>query len=346
MIATFNTDMSFMDFPFDKQRLTMQYRVNWDSDSVPLYIDSVRVRSKKAPGWIVQSISAAPGFEMSVDTYQTESELHPFHLWLSAGGANFSSSTMTIEVVRESTFFLLNMIMPIWLLTILSWTAFMIQPEKIDVRMSMVLTIMLGFIAFQFVVSDSMPKTGEESKLHRFMNLANLFIFFVGAESVIVYKMRRDDLAFLAFFLDARVVLDALGCTSKRDAANDRAPAAEEVKFDGTTSAAEKNIIDKVDLLALAVFPVAFSVRSWVIFRDPAHEAMMILFVSLAAGNIIAASGLLVCMEAKRKSTNAPSASAANQQRSAADPGASGASPTMLVGTSNPMVRGGRPGRV
>ena len=54
------------------------------------------------------------------------------------------------------------------------------------------LTIMLGFIAFQFVVGDNMPKSGQSSRLHEFMNLANVIITFVGIESVVVYKLHSN----------------------------------------------------------------------------------------------------------------------------------------------------------
>merc|ERR1719197_1580660 len=91
------------------------------------------------------------------------------------------------------------MIMPIWLLTVLSWVVFVIEPQAVDTRLSMVLTIMLGFIAFQFVVNDNMPKSGESSRLHEFMALASTTISFVGFESVLVYKLHQNSEAYKIF---------------------------------------------------------------------------------------------------------------------------------------------------
>jgi hypothetical protein len=57
MQVNFNTDLSFVDFPFDKQTLAIRIRALWDED-VPIVLDSIDINSKNSPGWIVNSISS------------------------------------------------------------------------------------------------------------------------------------------------------------------------------------------------------------------------------------------------------------------------------------------------
>jgi hypothetical protein len=182
---------------------------------------------------------------------------------------------------------------------------------------------MLGFIAFQFVVNDNMPKTGEESKLHRFMNLANVFIALVGGQSILVYKIAKDDLSsflrplywcpdrLLRFLgLEEKNKKDLLSVELKErqpsvTGAGDNAPKlarareSSVVDYDGVTSAEEKGIIIMIDRIALTLFPIAFSVESWFIFDDKVHEIIMGFFVSLTLAGIFA-SFLLARLETRK----------------------------------------------
>jgi hypothetical protein len=161
LAVTFNTDMSFVDFPYDVQHLDMNVRTNWDMGTLDFIIDSVTLGDVKVPGWTAGSFGVTRHVEHLNETWQVRGSGHPMFYTLSdpTDPSVYESRHITIEVRRESNFYLVNMILPIWLLTMLSWAAFVVDPASIDVRMSMVLTIMLGFIAFQFVVNDNMPKS-------------------------------------------------------------------------------------------------------------------------------------------------------------------------------------------
>ncbi len=53
----------------------------------------------------------------------------------------------------------------------------------------LVLTSVLALIAFQFVMNDNLPRTGYQTRLHRFIMFANVLIALAGLESVTVYYM-------------------------------------------------------------------------------------------------------------------------------------------------------------
>jgi hypothetical protein len=99
--ATFNTEMTFVDFPFDSQILSMKFRTAWDVNMLGMGVDSVVMGNNKAPGWAVKSITNEPGYEMGSETYNIRSDLHPFKPYFAEGGSNYTAATMTIHVERE-----------------------------------------------------------------------------------------------------------------------------------------------------------------------------------------------------------------------------------------------------
>lgn len=281
----FNTEMDFRSFPYDHQQLKMMIRTQWDQMSTSFVIDSVNIESRKVPGWSVQSLSVVDGFERLNDTFQM-SETHPLAAVMDDPNNMYRSATLTITVSRESRFYVTNMITPIWLLTVLSWSTFVVDPSSIDVRMSMVLTIMLGFIAFQFVVNDNMPKSGESSRLHEFMNLANWFIAVVGVESVLVYKMAAEDLGVLVSCMRCRKHKK----TNKVDNLKDRSSKHESavdvdantVGFDGESSEKELALIAQIDQFFLVVTPTSFAALVYFkIFKDSFSLKWFCAIVSL-----------------------------------------------------------------
>ena len=120
-----------------------------------------------------------------------------------------SVNEYTIMVKRLSSFYLLNLVIPILLLSILSWTSFALKPSSIDVRLSTTMTILLALIAFQIIINEALPKTGELTRLHKYILASNIMIVLAGLESMVVYWLYENDIGSLK-------VYTAWLCGSKR----------------------------------------------------------------------------------------------------------------------------------
>ena len=101
-------------------------------------LDSFDLTTWVSPGWRVNSIFSSAESQEGLDKWK----MTPNHFnWIffqstiGSGGWDYSAQVLTMNVSRESEFYVLNMIIPIWLLMILSWSAFFMDPESIDGRM-------------------------------------------------------------------------------------------------------------------------------------------------------------------------------------------------------------------
>ena len=119
---------------------------------------------------------------------------------------------------------------------------------------------MLGFIAFQFVVNDNMPKSGESSRLHEFMALASVTISFVGFESVIVYKLHENSEAY-KIFLHSSGIWNYI-CVHLHFF--DDEEEGDSMDEDGE----EHRHVGLVDTLSVLLVPNVFSIRTYVIMED------------------------------------------------------------------------------
>ena len=114
----------------------MHLRALWDED-VGIKLDSFDLDTWTSPGWKVNSISSKYELQEGLDKWKMTPNHFNFAWFQSTmqQGWDYSAQVLTIEVERESDFYTLNMIIPIWLLMILSWSAFFMDPESIDGRM-------------------------------------------------------------------------------------------------------------------------------------------------------------------------------------------------------------------
>ena len=145
----------------------------------------------------------------------------------------------------------------------------------------MVLTIMLGFIAFQFAVNDNMPKSGESSRLHEFMALASTTISFVGFESVLVYKLHQNSEAY-KIFLHSTGIWNYI-CVHLHfyndDWTDDDESAGEELD-------AHRHV-GLVDTLSVLLVPNVFSIRTYNIMQDSMSLGCMIICVTCTLGYVV-----------------------------------------------------------
>ena len=202
--GTFNTNMRFDDFPFDVQRLKL---INMYTDgSTELVASSVGYKPvpasyEPAPGWSIVGVhqSLAP----ETFTFGNLSREHVFANGVQ--GHNFTGMTPSIhyvlEVRRVSSFYMMNLVLPVVMLNVLSWSSFLLQPAAIDVRLATTMTILIALVAFQFIVNDMLPKTGSLTRMHVFLTVSNVMIVLGGLESLMLYYLVEQDVSTVRDFV-------------------------------------------------------------------------------------------------------------------------------------------------
>jgi hypothetical protein len=195
--ASFTIDMTFARFPFDKQALLL--KMGWPEgvDLKPGKQMRATTKFEDAPGWEIEELKV---IRTSIDFANGDEFLpkgqiypldHPFR-----GFPNVPSPMLYFVIVVERlwSFYLINIVVPICMLNILSWTSFALSPSAIDVRLATTMTILLALIAFQIIINDALPKTGQLTRMHIFILVSNIMIVLAGLESMAVYYLVENDI--------------------------------------------------------------------------------------------------------------------------------------------------------
>jgi len=156
-------NMSLKYFPFDAQNLQIILR--------PHKLDEKKLV-----------------FEYNAE--ESASDYHPVHEWrfvgfcakrgrtdpaTSSAGKTYSTLHIIICVQRESDWFVNNIIMPTFVLTMVSWATFGLYPAvDYGVRLDCSVGVILATIANKFVVGDSLPKVPFRTLVDQYIDVSFL----------------------------------------------------------------------------------------------------------------------------------------------------------------------------
>lgn len=119
---------------------------------------------------------------------ESASDYHPVHEWrfvgfcakrgrtdpnTSSAGKIYSTLHILICVQRESDWFVNNIIMPTFVLTMVSWATFGLYPTAdYGVRLDCTIGVILATIANKFVVGDSLPKVPFRTLVDQYIDVS------------------------------------------------------------------------------------------------------------------------------------------------------------------------------
>lgn len=149
-ISIFKTYFDFSSFPFDKQNLNFTILPNDDGIcfTTELYF------SEFSNDILIQSFENLKFNEwnktnMSYQSYFNYNQSCMYH---------DSGVQVNIFVERNYNYFLTKILIPIFLILIISWSVFWIRPNLIEPRLTVSIVCLLSLIAYNFVVDDDLPK--------------------------------------------------------------------------------------------------------------------------------------------------------------------------------------------
>eukprot|EP00980_Cylindrotheca_fusiformis_P011377 scaffold2638_cov114-Cylindrotheca_fusiformis.AAC.5 len=157
--VTLSSSYDMTRFPFDEQILVAKIEsFAWNSDVLQFRIEDDLV-----------------GFSKDFDIPEHKlTEIHE-HLETSMEARDrhpFSELVTEMHVVRDPTFYLTKVIIPLTLIVCISWAVFWMESNDLPNRMAISFTGVLTSVAYQFIVSDILPRHIYNTFLDNFVLLS------------------------------------------------------------------------------------------------------------------------------------------------------------------------------
>jgi hypothetical protein len=173
MAANFASPMQLSQFPFDKQKLSVQLEsFLWTADQVQLIaVENPKHVSQdlQINGWRLDANNPV--------TSQVDNEKY-------VTGDGYSRFTSTINVQRNPWFYIWSIIFPLVLVTFFAILCFFWDQETLTERVAQVLTCLLTVTAQSLAVNGDLPKISYFTKIDYAFLLTYAVLLVVALESI------------------------------------------------------------------------------------------------------------------------------------------------------------------
>jgi Neurotransmitter-gated ion-channel ligand binding domain/Neurotransmitter-gated ion-channel transmembrane region len=178
---TLSSGLLLQKFPFDRQKIL------------------IAVESLKYPEKNVQFSANQDQISFSKESYTTLSEwrieqvtAQNTHSYFPPEKQNYSRVAFTLNIRRNSGYYVLKVMLPLLLITIASWSVFWISPQEFSTQISIAFTNLLTVVALLLVVNDTLPRVGYLTFLDGFTLLCFLGIMSAVLELIVVHRWTID----------------------------------------------------------------------------------------------------------------------------------------------------------
>ncbi|MDP8263242.1 MAG: hypothetical protein P9M13_08065 [Candidatus Ancaeobacter aquaticus] len=191
-IGDFSLPMELKKFPFDKDILPIKIiAAGYTPEQVKFSVKKVgtgRSKTVSIADWEVGDLTAEIG-TLTVD-YQKNRKL--------------TSVDFTVPVKRYSSFYIFRLIIPLIFIVFMSFIVFWVDPKELGPQLGVAATSMLTIIAFQYAVSNSLPRIYYLTRLDLYMLGSTMLVFFALVEAITTSVLAKRGKDMLALSIDKR----------------------------------------------------------------------------------------------------------------------------------------------
>ena len=157
--ATFHTLFGLRNFPLDSQTFAVEVMSSWGKEHVRL----VRNTAQGARSVISrETFSLASEYDLSGQVHLINRESDPKH---SSSMTTYSYLEIQMHVRRKLSFWVWNVWLPLFMVTGLSFGAFLVETTQTAARLSITLTILLTLVSYRFSIMSKLPKIDYLTRL-------------------------------------------------------------------------------------------------------------------------------------------------------------------------------------
>jgi hypothetical protein len=100
-----------------------------------------------------------------------------------------SEASFVVHVCRVPSSYTYNFLILVSLLYALALVSYLLSPAELDPRVNLSLTVILGIVFFQIMLSDLLPTTGYLTDMHKFTFGSTLMVCLIAFSHVIIYSI-------------------------------------------------------------------------------------------------------------------------------------------------------------
>ena len=167
---SFRADLS--DFPFDEQQLRFIIVSGYETQDVKIVADKA-------------SLAVAPQLSVTNWKVQLREGVSSEH-YVASLDRDLSRVDVIFDAQRLSGFYTWQLLVPLILVVMMTWTVFWIPLEFVPPRVGLVATSMLTLIAYRFAMASILPPIAYLTRLDQFMVASSVLVFGALAATVAV----------------------------------------------------------------------------------------------------------------------------------------------------------------
>jgi anionic glutamate receptor len=155
--GTFSAVMDLRSFPLDRQQLT-------------IWVVAPRRVGEPVRLLVDESLTTLRNDRLSISDWRVdELELIRREFRATASATAAPGIELSIEVQRQFTYYVIQVIVPLLAIMLMPWAVFWIAPATINVRVGVVVTTMLTLIAYRFALANHVPRLSYLTRLDWFL---------------------------------------------------------------------------------------------------------------------------------------------------------------------------------
>jgi len=177
--GSFSQPLDLRLFPFDTQRLQVTLA------NVGLGAKAVNLVPSPSSG--ISEMLTMPDWEV------TGWDFVASDISLDDEPPRVQGMVFSLDVKRDTSFFIYKVIMPLILIVMMSWLVFWIDPSLAASQISVSVTAMLTMIAYRFAIAGMMPRLAFLTSLDHFVLASTLVVFLSMVEVIYTAYLSTSD---------------------------------------------------------------------------------------------------------------------------------------------------------
>lgn len=192
-------DFNLQNFPFDKQKIEILLRQ--DEHDIESYrsLVSTWTLDKAMKFKSENNIEGWNIIDLDMDYFIKEDELKK---------RSFDGFKLTYEIERKSNYYIYKIIVPIFLILIVCWSAVWITPKELESRLTVTIVCLLSLIAYNFVIDKDLPKLEYFTIMDYLILISYVYAAIPTFASVIIFqstKMKNTSLSKKIRLIDNKI---------------------------------------------------------------------------------------------------------------------------------------------